>query len=428
MLNRLISVIFTLALTGSNLVLAQALVQTAPEGLGLSSDRLFQIDAVIQQSIKREEIAGAVALVARKGQIAYLKPFGTSRIKDGSRMESDTIFRIASMTKPITSVAIMMLHEEGRFRLADPVSKYIPEFKNARVLVPEAVGDENPTMPARREIRVHDLLTHTSGLTYHWNPELAEYYNEAKLPHGLSLWPGPLGEKIRQLALMPLVNHPGEAWEYGMNTDVLGYLVEVLSGAPLDKFLAERIFEPIGMKDTHFYLPADKVERLASVYSPDESGGLRELAGEEVREGTMIYSVDYPYEGPKSYYSGGGGLCSTAHDYYRFCQMMLNAGELGGTRLLSRKTVELMTSHGIGDFAVAPGVGFGLGFSVITDRGRASSVWSDGSYAWGGFFYTAFQIDPQEDLIAIFLCQLRPNNHLQLDQKVIQLAAQSIID
>jgi len=428
MLNRFLCAFFTLVLVSSNFILAQTLVQATPEQVGLSSEKLLQIDTVIQRSINQEEIAGAVALVARRGQIAYLKPFGMSRIKDGKEMESDTIFRIASMTKPITSVAIMILHEEGRFRLNDPVSNYIPEFKNARVLVPEAAGHDDPSMPASREITVHDLLTHTSGLTYHWNPYFADYYNEAKLPHGLSLWPGPLGEKIRQLALMPLANHPGEAWEYGMNTDVLGYLVEVLSGTTLNEFLEDRIFKPLGMVDTQFYLPTEKIPRLATVYSPGDSSGLRESGEEEVREGTLIYSVDYPYDGPKNYYSGGGGLCSTATDYYRFSQMMLKRGEGAGSRILGRKTVELMTSHGIGDLAVAPGVGFGLGFSVIIDRGLAHRVWSNGSYAWGGFFYTAFQIDPQEELIAIFMCQLRPNGHLQLDQKVIQLAAQSIID
>lgn len=399
--------------------------------LGLSSERLQRIGNTIEKSIADERIAGAVALVARHGQVAYLKGFGMMDKEAQKPMETDTIFRICSMTKPITSVAVMMLYEEGHFLLSEPISNFIPEFRDMQVLDPQFPGDATSPpgnlVAAKRPITIRHLLTHTAGLTYHWNPRLGKTYLEGRVGHGLTVENGAIGEAVKRLAGMPLLFHPGDAYEYSLADDVLGYLVEVVSGTSLDQFFKERIFNPLGMRDTYFFLPDEKTSRLAAAYTYYEEKGLQRFPDEPIVEETLVYSADYPYSGPKTYFSGGGGLSSTAEDYFRFCQMLLNGGELGGLRMLSRKSVELLSKDHVG--RLLPGDGYGLGFGVNTSINDASAeLASMGAYYWGGFFYTSFIIDPKEELIAIFMGQLHPDGGLTLSEKVLGLAFQAIID
>jgi CubicO group peptidase (beta-lactamase class C family) len=403
----------------------------APEDVGLSSERLERIASVIQKSVDDGRIAGGVALVARRGKVAYLKAVGMADREAKKPMRTDSIFRICSMTKPLTSVAVMMLYEEGRFTLGQPVSDFIPEFKNMKVLDPPFPQDKTSPpgalVDAKRPITIRHLLTHTSGLTYHWNPRLGKAYTEAKMGHGLLQQEGTIGEAVKRLAAQPLLFQPGDAWEYSLADDVLGYLVEVVSGMPLDKFFQERIFKPLGMKDTGYYFSDEKAARLATAYTYYSDKGLQPIAdGQVVKEGQLSYSADYPYRGPRTYFSGGGGLSSTAEDYYRFCQMMLNGGQLNGVRILSRKSVELISQNHVQ--GKLEEMGYGLGFGVTSEPKFLTELGSVGSYYWGGFYYTAFVIDPKEDLIAIFMGQLHPTGGLNLDDKAIRLAYQAIKD
>jgi CubicO group peptidase (beta-lactamase class C family) len=340
-------------------------------------------------------------------------------------MRPDTMFRICSMSKPITSTAVMMLYEEGFFLLEDPISKYLPEFKNPKVLVKPAVGDPY-SIPATKEITIRDLLRHTSGLTYNWNADLGSMYRSANVASGLLQYDGTIDDSVKRLAGLPLLFNPGDRWEYSLGVDVLGRLVEVVSERPFDEFLRARIFEPLGMKDTYFYPPDSKLTRLATAYTYSAEKGLNRFPDAPIIEGSMVYSADYPYRGPKKLFSGGAGLVSTAGDYARFSQMMLDGGNTGNTRLLSRKSVELMTSDQLGK--IGPDRGFGLGFGVDGVKAPLRELGSPGQYEWGGFFYTAFSIDPKEQMIVIFMAQLHPTGGLNLDQQVHVLAYQAIID
>lgn len=397
-----------------------------PEEVGLASDRLARIDAVMEEHIASRQIAGAVTLVARRGAIAHFKAYGMRDVEAKRPMRTDTLFRIASMTKPVTSVAVMMLYEEGRFLLSDPVSLYLPEFAQMKVLPPEGSA-ETELQPARGPITIRHLLTHTSGLTYHWNRRLGMAYKEAGVPHGLIEEEGTLREKMKILARLPLVNHPGERYEYGLNTDVLGALVEAVSGMTLEEFFRKRIFEPLGMEDTQFFVPEDQVQRLAVVYQREQDGPIRRAPeGPIPGDVGLVYSVTYPYRGPKRFFSGGAGLVSTAEDYARFAQMLLNGGELDGVRLLSPKTVELMTTNQVG--SIEANLGFGLGFGIVRDERDLKELASIGRYGWGGFFYTDFFIDPQEELIGVFMTQLHPSGNLRLHEKFRVLATQAIVE
>ncbi len=409
-------------------VYSQGLPTASPEDVGISSERLGRITSKMQEYVDRNKLAGAVAMVARQGKVVYLKSFGMMDIEAKKLMRKDAIFRIASMTKPITSVAVMMLYEEGHFLLSDPVSKYIPEFKNPKVLAPSSSENSRTLVPAKREITIRHLLNHTSGITYQWNEKLGKMYHDAGITHGLLQDESTIGEKIKLLAKMPLLNHPGEKWEYGLNVDVLGYLIEIWSGVTLDKFFQERIFKPLSMKDTHFFLPEEKVSRLVTVYTPEE-GKIKRWPDTLIVEDAMVYSTTYPYQGPRSYFSGGGGLCSTISDYARFCQMLLNRGKLNGVRMLSRKTVELMTSNSIGDLYIQEqsGYKFGLGFGIRTEYGQKSELRSLDSFGWGGFWYTHMWIDPKEELIGIFMSQLKYSKEPILNKFEI-LVTQSIND
>ena len=402
-------------------VLGQGLPTVNPEEVGLAPDRLDRIDTVLQRYVDSGQIAGAVALVARRGKAAYLKPFGQANLADGTPMGTDAVFRIASMTKAITSVAVMMLYEEGHLLLSDSVSKYIPAFQDMQVM--DAFSEEDTTyttVPAEREITIHDLLTHTSGISYGFGGPFQAIYQKAGISGGVTSIDATIGEKMKELGRLPLAHQPGAQWTYGLNTDLLGYLVEVVSGQTLAAFFEERIFRPLGMEDTFFYPPSEKVDRLATIYTFSEEGSLEENADTD--------RLNRFYEGPQTYYSGGGGLSSTASDYARFLQMLLNGGELENVRLLSPKTVQVMTIDQLGEVDFGPGRSFGLGFSIITDLGATGTLGSEGSYRWGGAFYTDYWVDPEEDLIGVIMVQTIPNDHLDLHGKFQVLTYQAIVD
>jgi len=405
--------------------IAQDLPVTKPESVGLSSERLNRISATVQKTIDDHRIAGAVTLVVRHGQVAWFKAQGMQDRETAKPMRPDTIFRICSMSKPITSVAVMMLYEEGHFLLDDPVSRYLPEFKNPKVLVKPSTGIPY-TIPATREITIRDLLRHTSGISYNWNADLGPLYKDADVGHGMLPYDGTIGDNVDRLAMMPLLFNPGERFEYGLNADVLGRLVEVVSGKTFDEFLRTRIFEPLGMKDTYFFPPDNKLDRLATAYTYYADKGLARFPETPITEGPFIYSADYPYHGAKKLFSGGAGLNSTAMDYARFCQMLLDGGKLGNVRILSRKSVELMTHDQLGK--IAPDQGFGLGFGIDGIKAPLVELGTPGEFNWAGFFYTAFSIDPKEQMIVVFMGQLHPAGDLRLDHQVHELAYQAIID
>lgn len=389
------------------LSVASAAELAAPESAGFVPDRLLRIDEAILNDIENDRIAGAVALVARDGHIVYHKAFGKADIHAGREMTTDAIFRIASMTKAITSVGVMMLYERGHFQLNDAVSKYIPAFAEPKVAVSfDDDGRVTETRPASREIRIIDLLSHSSGISYGaFGGPLSAAYKEAEIIDGLTIARTTVADTMSRLAEQPLLFDPGEGFEYGLNTDLLGYLVEVVSGKSLDRFFRDEIFEPLGMNDTFFYLPRDKAGRLVTLYA--DVDGLRPSTG---TEGDIILDdPDFPIAGARTYFSGGAGLSSTAYDYYRFLQMLQNGGELDGQRLLGRKSVELMRSARI-DWDGDGDADFGLGFRVTGDLGEAGEISSPSAYAWGGAFNSAYWIDPEERLVAVFMSNVRPYN------------------
>ena len=404
---------------------AQEFPSAKPESVGLSSERLDRITAAVQHGIDDKRIAGAVTLVLRHGQVAYYKAQGLSDREAAKQMQRDAMFRICSMSKPITSVGAMILYEEGKFLLDDPISKYLPEFKNPKVLVKPANGAPY-TIPAKREITVRDLIRHTSGITYNWNEDVGQMYTDSKVAHGILQYDGTIGDSVKNLAAQPLLFNPGDKWEYSLGIDVLGRLIEVWSGKPLDEFFRTRIFEPLGMQDTYFFVPDAKVPRLATAYTYFDGKGLNRFPDTPIVEGSMIYSADYPYRGPKKLFAGGAGLNSTAMDYARFAQMILNGGKLGNTRILSRKTVELMSHDQLGK--IAPEMGFGIGFGISGVKAPLDELGSVGDLGWGGFFYTTFTIDKKEDMVIVFMAQLHPSGGLRLDREVEVLAEQSVID
>ncbi len=370
-------------------------------------DRLLRLDGAIQRSIDDGEIPGAVVLIAHDGKTVHHKAFGYSDIERKAPMTIETIFRIASMTKAITSVGVMILYEQGHFLLSDPVSEYLPEFKNPQVLVKaDEKGNVLETRNASREITILDLLTHTSGISYPFDDnELQPVYKKAGVIDGVTARPLRLEDQMKLLARQPLLHDPGDRFSYGLNTDLLGYLCQVITGQPFDAFLTEEIFKPLGMIDTYFYLPEQKAERLATLYAVDDEGDLRVAEGDE----SSIYldNPRYPVEGARTFFSGGGGLSATTRDYARFLQMLLNEGELDGTRILSRKSVELLTSPRIALEDNGPPK-ISAAFYVSGSPGLEGMLTSPGTYGWGGAFYTTYFIDPHEKLIAVFMSQGRP--------------------
>jgi len=379
-----------------------------PGDVGLSAAQLARVDDHLRRRyLEPGKIAGCLTLVARGGQPAYLSALGKMDRERGRAMQPDTIFRIYSMTKPITSVALLQLYEHGHFQLDDPVHKFIPEWAGLRVF--ESGNHPNfLTRPVGRPMTIRDLFTHQSGLTYGFLERTNVDAAYRKLGVGGPHAGGSLRQLIEQLTELPLEFSPGEAWNYSVATDVLGYLVEVFSGQPYDEYLREHILKPLGMVDTGFTVPASKVDRFAANYRRDRNKNLVLLDDPRTSH----------YTGDITFFSGGGGLVSTMHDYYRFCQMLLSGGTLEGVRILGRKTIELMTMNHLpggrdltdlatGAFSETTyeGVGFGLGVSVTLDLATAQSIGSVGEYGWGGAASTAFWIDPKEDLIVIFMVQ-----------------------
>lgn len=387
--------------------LVSAMEVAEPEEAGVIEQRLERIDQAIGAAIEAGEIPGAVALVARHGKIVYHRAFGSADVAAGEAMRTDSIFRIASMTKAVTSVGVMILYEQGRFQLSDPVSDYLPEFTNMHVISKMADdGTIAETVPAVQPIRIIDLLTHTSGISYAFIPgQLQKSYNSAGIIDGLTTKKLVLADQIELLAQQPLLFEPGTKWQYGLNTDVLGRLIEVVSGQPLDKFFEQHILGPLEMNDTHFYLPDDKRDRLVTLYAYVDGEGLVVSKGDESE--IKLDNPDFPIEGARTYFSGGAGLSSTAYDYARFIQMLLNEGELDGLRVLSRKSVELMRTARF-DYDGDSKPDIGLGFGVVGDLGKHGELGSTGMYAWGGAFNTTFWIDPEEDLVGVFMSQVRP--------------------
>ena len=371
---------------------AQSFKAGTPESVGMSTERLARISAAMQAMVDEKQMAGVETLVARRGVLVHHERIGVA---------DDAIFGMASMTKPVTSVAVMMLLEDGRLLLSDPVSRFIPAFREMRVLAPRGStsdGDDVGTVPAQRQITIDDLLTHTSGLVYGFAERgpLGEMYKKSGVYDGLGgQRPASLAEQMERLARQPLKFQPGTAYTYGIGIDVLGRIVEVASGQSLEEFFRARIFEPLGMRDTTFSLPAAKASRLAPLHA--------------IEKGALVRAVEQGNYTNVTYFSGGAGLVSTGRDYLRFAQMLLNGGELEGVRLLSRKSVELMsTSHtiDIGPSAVSSGYGFGYGFSVRESLGLSSRLGSEGMYTWSGILGTYFWVDPKEQIAAVLMLQL----------------------
>ena len=389
--------------------------------VGLSAERLDRLGEVMQQYVKNGKVPGVVVLVVRDGKAAYFKSFGKLDIGRGSPMPPNGIFRIASQSKAVTSVAVMTLVEEGRINLGDPVSRFIPEFRETKVAVPAV--DKGTTgysiVPAKREITIRDLLTHTAGISYGDGPA-SELYKAA----GVQGWffadkNIPVGDCIKKLAKLPFDAQPGEKWIYGFNTDILGYVVEVVSGMSLADYVKKRITDPLEMTDTHFFLPQNKAGRFASVYGVGKDGKIEPV--EDALESAFV-------KGPRMCFSGGAGLLSTAEDYARFLQMLANGSALDGVRILGPKTVEIMTVNQVGDLYGDRGQGFGLGFWVTNDLGKTGEMGSVGAFGWGGAYYTTYWVDPAERLVAVLMTQLLPAGGLDLQAKFKTLVYQSIVE
>jgi CubicO group peptidase (beta-lactamase class C family) len=367
------------------------------------SGRLALIDSVLIHYIDSGLLPNAVTFVAHKGQIVHNKAFGYKNIEAGIPLEKDDIFRIASQTKAITTVALMTLYEQGKFLLDDPVSAYLPEFGNLRVLTGFNDADTTYTSrPAERDITIRHLLNHTSGIHYGilGGPPGNKMFAKEGIPAVNSMDPVTIKEIAGKISKMPLLFDPGDRYMYGMNTDIAGYLIEVLSGQTLDVFFKNRIFEPLGMKNTYFYIPSEKEERLVQLYT--------RINNELVLHPNETYR-NYPVAGARQFLSGGAGLCGTIEDYARFCQMLLNKGEFNGNRILSRKTIELMTHNQIGDLEYGNyDRRFGLGFDIWGEGTPAHHLGSRGSFRWGGMYYSDYMIDPAEDLILIFYTNIQP--------------------
>ena len=373
------------------MALYEGLPRAIPEDVGMSTSRLGRIAPVMQGYVDNGKIPCALTMIAREGKLVHFEKFGMQDIAAAKPVEFDTIFRLYSMTKPITSVAVMMLYEEGHFQLTTPVSEFVPAFKDMKVYT----EDGSAIVDAEREVTIKHLLTHTAGLIYESDKDdhpIDQQYEDA------DLYGGDLANMVNKLGDIPLLHQPGTAWKYGMSIDILGYLVGIISGMPFETFLKTRIFEPLGMNDTGFSVRVENANRYSKVYEFGEEGELQAI--EKVHAAT----------GPLSFFhSGGGGLQSTAPDYLRFCQMVLNDGELEGVRLIGRKTAELIRMNHVPPEWLAPGrtgSGFGLGFSVVTDVAETHTLGSVGTCSWGGMASTTFWIDPVEDLIGIFMTQL----------------------
>ena len=422
LVTRVMSMFMVVLLAGG--AVGQGIRSVAPNGTGLSSERLDRIGAVMNEHVAKGHIAGAVGLIARRGKIGYFESYGFQDKEAGVAMRKDTMFRMYSMTKPITGVAVMILYEEGKFYLTDPVSKYLPELGNMKVAVvetdPKTGKKTRYSVPAQREITILDLLRHTSGIDYAGPEDVEGKRIYEKL--GTNSVDQTIGEMVKKIGQAPLVHQPGTMWEYGLSMDVLARLVEVVSGQPYDKFLEQRIFKPLGMVDTGYAVAPEKANRFSKLYAPGD--------GWTIKPNTT--PAQSSYLKPAVNFGGGSQSVSTAADYLRFCQMLLNGGELDGVRILSRKTVELMTSDHLGDMPrgslLPTGYGFGFTMAVSHGAGKTGVIGSEGEYFWGGAAGTRFWIDPKEQMIGIFMIQILPHTNLTYGSQFRQLAYQAISD
>lgn len=395
-----------------------SLEKVLPEDVGFSSERLQRLDTLFQSFIDKKILPNTVALIARHGKIVYYKSFGWNNIEKKIQLRNNDIFRNASQTKAIVSVGLMILFEKGYFLLDEPISKYIPEFNHPKVWIGEQSADTTGmTRPAKGEITFRHLLSHSSGIGYE-----SPLFDKLKIPYFCSLDPVILKQIIPKIASSPLKHDPGADWTYGLSVDVAGYLIEIISGQPLDKFIKENVLDPLAMKDTYFFLPKEKENRLVELY---------EASGDTIKLSTSKLFRTYPISGAKTYFSGGAGLVGTIEDYAHFCQMIINNGEFNGHRILSRKTVELMARNQIGDANVrGSGDKFGLGFQIFTKgqntlRGINGS---EGTLKWGGMFFTDYNIDPKEDLICLFYTNIQGFSNWQIYTKCLNVVYGAIAD
>jgi len=401
----------------------QELIPTLPENVGVSSERINNLNSVLQNYVDDNSISGAVALVARKNKIVFFDAVGKSDIEKNKVMEKDAIFRIASQSKAIISVGVMILQEQGRLLISDELGDYIPEFKKTNV---EELNKEGgyEIVDAKRPITIRDLLTHTSGIGYGYGLS-KDLWEEAKIQGWYFADRNePILETVKRIASLPFEAHPGEKFVYGYNTDILGAVIEVISGQSLETFLQNRILTPLGMNDTHFYLPKSKVSRLATVYSSGDYGIVKAPV-----DGTMVSQGAY-VKGPRKSFSGGAGFLSTALDYAKFLQMMLNGGKFDGKRIISRKSIELMTTDHLDQatFEWTKGTGFGLGFSVLTNLGLRGEYGTLGEYGWGGAYHSSYWVDPKEELLVVYLTQLIPAKKINDHGKLRAQVYQSLVD
>ena len=399
---------------------------TTPEAAGFSTERLQRLDREMNEWAKKEWMNGGVALIIRNGKVAYYKAAGVNDLDTKSTLQKDAIFRIASQTKAITSVAMMMLFEEGKFQLDDAVSKYIPAFKKQQVLDKfEAADTTYTTVPAKSEITIRQLFTHTSGLGYAQigSKEANAIYAKSKLTAGIGVQDDKLLDAMNRLAKLPLMHQPGEKFTYGLNSDLLGCLVEVISGMSLNDFFRTKIFQPLGMNDTYFFIPKEKAARLVNLYREDSTGHLVKAEGNMLNGPTVS---NYPLLN-STYYSGGAGLSSTIYDYGIFLQMLLNNGVYNGKRLLSRNSVRLMTMNQIGDLSLGKDK-FGLGFQVVTEAGSSRTPAQQGTFSWGGAFATSYWVDPKEKMVLLFYRQLQGTTHGDVVEKFRALVYGAIND
>ena len=402
-------------------VRAEAPVESLQPGSVLSAQRLARLDEVLQRYVDEERLAGAVAIVLKDGETVYDRAFGWSDKESGRRMQTDTIFRIASQTKALTSAAILALLEEGKLALSTPVSDFIPEYANVQVAL-QSEGKAQ-LVAAKRPITIRDLLTHTSGYSYGTDPHIAAMY-EAK---GLGPAAGhgwytadkdePVCATMARLGTLPTISQPGEAYVYGYNTDILGCVVERASGVSLDKFLRERIIQPLGMKDTHFFLPPDRRDRLATVYSSGSNG--KAVRAPEGPKGQGHY-----VDGPRRNFSGGAGLLSTARDYARFLEMIRKHGSLDGQRILGPRAIALMRTNQVGELHSSTGLGFGLGFQTV-ERYGANGMDAPGAFGWGGAYGSIYRVDPESGLTMVLMIQLMPNT-TDIREKFLTLVYQAL--
>lgn len=417
-----------------------------PQRAGFSVQRLSRVDKLLERYVEGGHLAGALGLIYRKGEVAYNSAFGQRNLETGQPMTEDTIFRIYSMTKPITAVAALILFEDGHFLLDDPVATYLPEFEDVQV----CTGDLANLVPPNRPITIKDTFMHTAGLSYGWDED-SPVENLYRQTFG-NREPVDLDAFVKKLAALPLLYHPGERWRYSYATDVLGRLVEVIAGKTLGEFFQQEIFRPLAMNDTGFHVPADSLDRFAACYSPpggfnfgnDVASRANRRPGHGDNEKTPVRPPIEVYDAPHNsnytkppvFLSGGGGLVSTLGDYLRFTQMLLNDGILDGNRLLGRKTVELMRANhlpaelvpiAIGNDGLA-GNGFGLGVSALVDPPASSAPGSVGAYGWGGLATTHFWIDPEEDMVGLFMTQFVPSDYYPVEREFRLAAYQALVD